>query len=101
MKALHKVGDIEVVKYRWYWRECRECEKPAIFRVSYLFENARSNPASAGYRKDDISWCSDEDDYACRSCVKKLERNPPNGMDWCATFTLSKFQHMGWYKVKA
>lgn len=97
---LHKVGDTETIRYRWDWHECQECGKPAAWQVGYLYENARRNPASSGYGKDDISWCSDEKAYACKIHRQKIERACPDGMEWCSSFPLNNFQHLGWYKTK-
>jgi len=78
-------------------RECCSCKEPATRRVSYLLENARSNPRSSGYRKDNIAWCSDEESFACEEHVGTVERDAPPGMKWGSTFDIKKFQHMGLY----
>lgn len=96
--ALHHVGDIETVRYRWLWRDCEECDRPAKFRITFLRANSRRNPASRGYGKDDISWCSDAERFACRTHKDHVLFNPPEGMFWCSSFLLVRFQHMGWYK---
>lgn len=99
MIALHKVGELETVIYRWQWRECAECGLPAKYRLSYLLPNARINPASSGYRGDNISWCSDHEEFACKKHKSRME-NDIEGYRWCATFPLKKYQHMGFYKEK-
>jgi hypothetical protein len=74
--------------------ECAHCGEPATYCVTFLLENARSNPASAGYGKDNISWCSDSESWACDNCQRTVERDPPTGMEWCASFPGEKFPHM-------
>jgi hypothetical protein len=79
--------------------ECCECGEPAHFKHSYLLPNARSNPASSAYRGDDVSWCSDHDEFTCR------EHKQPSvdGYSWCATFgATARFAHMFlyWHEVK-
>jgi len=93
---MQRVGDIVVRRFRRKWRECR-CGRPAAWRVTYLLDNCRTNPGSKGYGRDDVSWCSDEEDYACRRCQRKVERDAPPGMGWCASFPLKHHKHMGFY----
>lgn len=101
MKALRKVGDIEIVKYVWLWRECEECGNPARFKLTFLYQNARSNPASRGYRKDDVSWCQDAERFACGKHENKIWNDPPqDNMSKCSSFPLKNFQHMGFYKER-
>jgi hypothetical protein len=95
---LHVVGETQTVQFRWLWRECANCSNPASHRVTYLLRSARVTPESAGYRKDDISWCSDEEIYSCRRCLRTMELDAPDGMEYVASFSLARFQHMGWYK---
>ena len=97
--ALHRVGDTETLTYQWLWRDCEECDRPAKYRITFLFANSRRNPTSKGYGKDDISWCSDAERFACRIHENVVRMNPPEpGMSWCSSFPLVKFQHLGWYK---
>lgn len=77
-----------------YHLGCSECGEDATKRVSFLLENARTNPASSGYRGDDISWCSDHDEHACEEHVETVRRNPPEGMNWCGIYDGAKFPHM-------
>ena len=46
-------------------QECHNCGEPAVYRFTYLLERWRSNPASAGYNKDDCRYCEDAVIYAC------------------------------------
>ncbi len=95
-----KVGDRETITYEWRWHECQECGYPASWRLTFLHDNARNNPASSAYRHDDCSWCSDEETFACRKHYDLLRHNPPDNMTWCASFPLTRFKHMGFYKEK-
>ena len=88
-------GDVQYIKRTRSRHDCDVCGEPADFRISFLLENARSNPASSGYRGDDISWCSDAERYVCAE--HREERSAPNGYRWCSTCDLSKFPHMGLY----
>ena len=93
-----RVGDREVIEYVWKWRECDECGIPARFRVSFLLDNYRSNPASSGYRRNDCSWCSDYEMFACKNHKHTVE--PPHGYGSAGYFPLKRFKHMGFYKMK-
>lgn len=56
--------------------------------------------ASSGYRKDDISWCQDFAAFACDEHEKQVERNSPEDMEYCATFTNGvRFAHMFQRKI--
>ena len=82
---------------------CDNCGEPADEKHTYLLPNARRNPKSAGYGKDEISWCSDHEVFSCDAC-RKLQfrgRPPQEGYEWCATFSLfdrdgkpTRFVHM-------
>lgn len=92
-----KVDDVRVTvtRERYERRECEVCEEvDADYVVSFLLLNARTNPASKGYGRDDLSWCADAKTYACAKCKDKARDDPPEGMSWCATFTGERFPHM-------
>ena len=78
--------------------ECENCGEPADQRHSYLLADARNNPASSGYGKDDLTWCSDVERHTCKSCRDSLwnGRAPQiDGYGWCTTFGVSdRFAHM-------
>lgn len=95
----HKVGEIEIIKYRWNWRDCEKCDLPARYCLTYLLRDSRHNPSSSGYRKDDISWCADESLYACQKHERDVERETPDEMSFCSSFQLKRFKHMGFYKT--
>lgn len=73
---------------------CDECGAEATKRLSYLYDNARSNRASSGYGRDDISWCSDAEKFACDRHNEQMRNDPPEGMSWCAEFFKERFPHM-------
>ena len=102
-RPLEGEGELETITRVRKRQECYECGQPAMYRITFLLENARINPASSGYGKDDISWCSDEDRYACEDCKDKVWRNPPRGYSWCSMFPLEQFPHMGlyWHEIKS
>lgn len=82
-------------------RECGECGEPATKYQGYLLPNARTNPASKGYRGDDISWCTDADAYFCDACHAKNGRTPPEGYTLGSTWTYGdRFMHMFFHYVE-
>lgn len=81
---------VTTVKVR---RECEVCGEPAHFRHSFLLYGARNNPASSAYRKDDCSFCSDEETFTCREHT--ATQTKPDGYSWCSTFPANAlFAHM-------
>lgn len=71
--------------------ECEQCGEPATVRRTFLLDNARRNPASKGYGKDDISWCSDSEGFGCASHTPIC----PDGMSWCSDFQFGeRFFHL-------
>jgi len=95
-----KVGDIRITKQIRRWHECQECGLPAKYRISFLLDGFRHNPASSGYGRDDCSWCSDLEVFACTKHKRELEI-APNGYHYgCTTFTLKRMKHMGFYWEK-
>lgn len=81
-----KIGDKKIVTYEYKQKECEICGEPATHLLTFLLYNARTNPLSHGYGKDDISWCRDGEIYTCEKCKEKAIKNPPSGMKWCADF---------------
>lgn len=70
-------------------RGCDNCEEAATKKHNYCFVNGRSNPASSMYRKDDCSYCSDAEAFACDACNEEVKRVCcPDGMSWASTFSL-------------
>ena len=87
-------GEVKVVERKRVRIECGNCGEPATHRHTYLLPNARSNPASKGFGGDDISWCSDHDEFVCDECPKPQI----DGMRWCSSFSITpdnkRFAHM-------
>ncbi len=96
-----KIGDIRTTVEELVRRECSACGEPATCQVGYILANARTNPASKGYGRDDISWCSDDETWSCEACKWRAEHEAPDGYEWCSTFPGDKFPHMvtHWEKV--
>lgn len=69
-------------------RECYNCGEPATIRHGFLFHDYRRNPASTAFGRNDCSYCTDAERYACGACDRTV-RCPPRGMEW-ASSTLHK-----------
>lgn len=80
-------------------RVCEICGEVATHQLTFLLPNARRNPASRGYGKDDISWCSDDKMFVCNDCEKaKYDIAKGKGMEWCADFPYGeRFKHLFLY----
>lgn len=86
-------GEGEITIVQKVRRTCEECGEPAVKRATFLLLNARTNPKSSGYRKDDISWCSDDEIFYCLDCYTTTP--PDDDYSWCSTFEVSdRFAHM-------
>ena len=93
-----RVGEIITEKKIVRWHECQVCGLPAAWRISYLASgNCRVNPASKAYGRDDCSWSSDSEAFACKKHEQQVGSNPPTGMSWCSSFPLKNFKQMGFY----
>lgn len=87
-------GDEKTVRSIRCRHDCCECGEPAHFKHSYLLDGTRNNPASSAYGMDDCSWCSDKDEFTCKTCRKSTI----DGYKWCSTFPASeRFAHMFLY----
>ncbi len=96
LEALPGEGEIKIVEKRRLRNECDVCGEPAHFKHTFLFENARGNPASSAYRHDDCSWCEDAHRYVCKEHHK--DKDAPPGTSWCSTFPASeRFAHLFLY----
>ena len=72
---------------------CEECGEPATRKVTFLLDNARRNPASSAYGKDDCRWCSDAEAFACETHRHTLK--PPQGHSLCSIFPCTaRLAHM-------
>ncbi len=90
-------GEGEVTSYIKVRRECEECEEYAVWRFTYLLPNARSNPASKAYGRDDCSWCSDTEEFYCAVHGDEARRrgHTPDGYRQCSYFPCEeRFAHM-------
>lgn len=96
VEALPGEGDTKAVIKTRVRRECDNCGEPATKRLSFCYVNGRRNPASSMYGRNDCTYCSDHDAYACNECEREVGRVcRPDGMDWSATFTANRnFSHM-------
>ena len=84
-------------------RECQFCEEPATYKLTFLLPNARNNPASKAYGRDDCSWCSDEAVFVCDKHEKDRRKIASDlGMGWCSSFPYKNFKHMFeyWEEIK-
>jgi hypothetical protein len=100
MSNKRRVGDKEMVVYEWRWRACEQCDLPATHQLTFLLKGTRSNPASSAYRKNDCTYCSDMERYACRKCYRRMMNQPPPGHVFCAAFPLKQNQHLGFHREK-
>ena len=91
-----KIGEIRTIKQRFNRRGCEYCEEPATHKLTFLLPNARGNPQSKAFHRDDCSWCSDQDVFVCDEHNKKdrykIERELEMG--WCSSFGYERFKHM-------
>ena len=88
-------GEEQTVKRRRVRETCYECGEPAHYKVTFLLDGARGNPASNAYGKDDCSWCKDDCRFACRVHKDEVRRHPPDGYCECSTFPATeRFAHM-------
>lgn len=94
-----KVGEIRTTSEIARWHECEQCGMPARYKCTFLLEGARRNPNSKAYGKDDCSWCSDLDIYACEKHKNEIWRDH-DGYVICSCFPLKNFKHMGFYWEK-
>lgn len=83
-------GETKVVIETRARQGCDNCGDPATKCISFCFENGRRNPASSMYGRDDCSYCSDSDAFACDACERDVRRACcPEGMTWAGTTTCS------------
>jgi hypothetical protein len=87
-------GEVETITRIRRRRKCVVCGEYADYRITYLLDNCRRNPASKAYQHDDCSWCADAEEFACVAHEDKVKRHPPEGMGWCSTFPADKFPQM-------
>lgn len=99
-----KEGEVRTITQVYERRTCEECGEPATAQLAFLLPNARHNPASSGYGKDDISYCHDETMFVCKAHAERRGAIALRlGMEWCALFPIERFEHLFYYwkEVKA
>ena len=76
--------------------KCEICGNPAHFKHTFLLENARNNPQSTAFGRDNCGWCEDSKQFVCRAHEKY--QTAPDGQFLCATFPATKqFAHLFLY----
>lgn len=89
-----KEGDKLVVTSECRRHECVVCGEEAVKKHTYLLPNARRNPQSSGYGKDDISRCADTEEFTCEKCMYPIVM----GYEWCGTYSFGRqYEHMFLY----
>ena len=77
-------------------RKCEICGELATHQLTFLLPKARINPASSGYRKDDLTYCSDRKLFVCDEHQNERYQFAKNwGIEWCADFPYNdRFKHL-------
>ena len=88
-------GDVQYIKRTRCRKECEVCGEAADYKRGFSLHNARNNPASSGYGKDDISWFTDGEAFLCET--HKMAFLAPTGYENAGLWTLSYYPHMGLY----
>lgn len=104
LEILPGEGETKTVTSRRIRKGCDVCGERADYQVTYLLPNARRNPASSAYGRDDCSWCSDTIRHYCAECCKHGNRWPEvEGYETCSMFpAIERFAHMflEWVEAK-
>jgi hypothetical protein len=83
---------------------CIHCGEPAQEQLTFLLYNARKNPQSKGYGKDNISWCSDAEAFSCgdQACERTIKQEiGEQDYEWCSTFKRTPhFEHLFWLWIE-
>ena len=91
-------GEIKVIKQIRRRQTCDNCGDVAHYRLTFLLPNARINPSSKAFRRDDCTWCSDAHQFSCKDADCQREMQRMEGYGWCSEFPASeKFAHMFLY----
>jgi hypothetical protein len=67
---------------------CKECGEPATKRHTFLLPNARRNPASNGFGRDELVWCADGSDAFSCDEHERVTRVSGDEREWGTTHTL-------------
>ena len=60
-----KEGDVRTLKQVCKRRTCEKCGEEATHELTFLLPNARTNPVSKAYGRDDCTHSSDRDMFVC------------------------------------
>ena len=94
LEKLPGEDEIKTIIKKHIRQECDICGEVAHYKHTYLLPNARRNPASRAYGRDDCSWSEDACRFVCKE--HKDDMTPPReDLSWCSTFPANKgFAHM-------
>lgn len=87
-------GDTRTITQEYRIRPCEVCGENATHRLTYLLPNARTNPASRGYGRDELTWCADAERIVCATHAENPRSSAPAGTEWCAEFNGALRPHM-------
>jgi hypothetical protein len=106
-KPLEGEFETKIVKKTRQRYQCSLCKNPADYKITYLYSNARANPRSRAYgRHDDISFCQDDEQFACEEHKEAMYKHPDDQNKWertfefCASSPLNRFQYMGLHWIE-
>lgn len=88
-------GEIETITRTRVRICCDNCGARAHYKHTFLLPNARCNPASKAYERDDCTWYEDEHRFSCKDPECQREMRKLDEYQWCSTFPASeRFAHM-------
>ena len=79
-------GEVEVIKRVRKRQTCENCGEVAHYKFTFLLPNARSNPASKAFGRDDCSWCEDAHQFSCSDQKCQNEMDHLEGYGQCSRF---------------
>ena len=98
LEVLPGEGEIKTETKQRTRQECENCGEIAHYKHTFLLPNARSNPNSSAYGRDDCSWSEDAAQFSCADPECHREMRHMEGFGWCATFpAIEQFAHMFLY----
>ena len=98
-----RLGERRITKEVCVEHVCEVCGESARHKLTFLLKNARYNPQSNAYGKDDCSWCSDDEMFVCDEHEKdRYKYAREKDMGWCSSFPRERFEHMFlyWQEIK-